>query len=128
MPPIAIPALRAAGERRRRRRIAFQPVLNRIVIILLRPEQPGVSLTRNAPLFWRQRRGNALVVKPIGLTNSPGKNFCEGLAETWLRCLAVSIKTQAQRLRFAGGDIQSVMNGCFSSDGGGVDGLGSPVN
>ena len=68
-------------RRRRLRRVAVEPLVDGVVIELLRPEKPGIRLARDRTFVRRRGFGNQSRVEPIGLTHSGGERPLEFATE-----------------------------------------------
>src|SRR6476660_138766 len=67
MGPLAVAAVLPAGRRRRLPRIALEPMLHDVVVVLLRPQEPRERLPRDAPAVVGKRRRDHRVVEVVGL-------------------------------------------------------------
>ena len=84
MLPFAIACLPPNGRRRGKGRITLEPLADRIVIRLLRPQQPGVCLPRDAVFFRRRLPRNQGVVEFVGFSLAPLERRIEITAEEFV--------------------------------------------
>src|SRR6266571_1601235 len=78
MPPIMIAPLESAGRRRGHRRVAFQPLIDDVVIKLLAPEKAGRGLTNDTSLRfveWRYCDGAIKIICFRDPCGSAGVSF-----------------------------------------------------
>jgi len=108
--PLAIAAVLPVRRRRRLRRVAFQPLLDDVMVVLLRPEQARERLPRDVDRIRRQRRRQDGLVELVGFGDAGGEDGVERCSE--LRC-ARAVQAQLQRARLAGGQRQRVVGRSF---------------
>src|SRR6266481_6845916 len=103
MPPMMIAPLESAGRWRRHRRVAFQPLIDDVVIKLLAPEKAGCGLPNNTSLRSVEWRYCDRAIKIVCFRDSCCKDFLEQSSE-WIRgCFLFRKQSQRNRMRRAGG-------------------------
>src|SRR6266513_182348 len=109
MPPIMIAPLESAGRRRRHRRVAFQPLVDDVVIKLLAPEKAGCCLPNDTSLRFVERRYCDRAIKSICFRDPCCKGFLEQRSEWICCCFLLRKQSQRNRMRSAGGKPEHVM-------------------
>src|SRR6266487_4627007 len=109
MPPIMIAPLESAGRRRGHRRVAFQPLIDDVVIKLLAPEQAGCGLPNDTSLRFVEWRYCDRAVKIICFRDP----CCKGFRK----------QPQRNRMRSAGGKPEHIMKCGLCADASRIDGI-----
>src|SRR5713101_6379371 len=123
MPPIVIAPLESSGRRRGHRRVAFQPLIDDVVIKLLAPEKAGCGLPNDTSLRWVEWRNCDRAIKIICLRDPCCKGFPEQRSE-WVRgCFLFRKQSQRNRMRSAGGKPEHIMKCGLCSDACRIDGI-----
>src|SRR5438046_2265760 len=103
MPPIMIATLESAGRRLGHRRVAFQPLIDDVVIKLLAPEKAGRGLPNDTSLRSVEWCYCNRAIKIICFCDPCRKGFLEQRSE-WIRgCFLFRKQSQRNRMRSAGG-------------------------
>ncbi len=108
MGPVAVPAVPAARGRRRKGGVPLEPILDGEVVELLRPEEPGVALPRDAALLPGQvpREEGGIVV--VRLPDPIREHPVEPVSERFHRRLVLRGQAKAEGDSGARGDLQPV--------------------
>src|SRR4029453_12981944 len=128
MPPIMIAPIESAGRRRGHRRVAFQPLIDDVVIKLLAPEEAGCGLPNDASLRFVEWRYCDRAIKIIRFRDSRCKGFLEQRSERIRRCFLFRKQSQRNRLRSAGGKPEHVMKCGLCADTCRVNGVRSAAD
>src|SRR5882724_892371 len=102
MPPIMIAPLESAGRRRGHRRIAFQPLIDDVVIKLLAPEQASCGLPNDTSLRFVEWRYCDRAIKIIYFRDPCCKGFFEHRSERIRGSFSIRKQAQGNRMRSAG--------------------------
>src|SRR5437773_11467415 len=103
MSPIMIAALESAGRRLRHRGIAFQPLIDDVVIKLLAPKKARCGLPNNASLRFVECLYCDRAIKIVCFRDPCCKGLLEQRSEWIRRCFLVRKQSQRNRMRSAGG-------------------------
>src|SRR6266446_1457031 len=123
MPPIMIAPLKSTGRRRRHRRVAFQPLIDDVVIKLLAPEKAGCGLPNDTSLRLVEWRDCDRPIKIICFRDPCCKGLLEQRSE-WIRgCFLFRKQSQRNRMCSAGGKPEHVMKCGLCADGCRIDGI-----
>src|SRR6266404_1489570 len=123
MPPIMIAPLESAGRRRGHRRVAFQPLIDDVVIKLLAPEQAGCGLPNDTSLRFVEWRYCDRAIKIVCFGDPCCKGFLEQRSERIRRCFLFRKQSQRNRMRRAGGKPEHVMKCGLCADACRIDGI-----
>src|SRR6266478_5964418 len=103
MPPMMIAPLESASRRRGHRRVAFQPLIDDVVIKLLAPEKAGSGLPNDTSLRFVEWRYCYRAIIIICFRDPCCEGFLEQRSE-WIRgCFLFRKQSQRNRTRSAGG-------------------------
>src|SRR6266481_2276193 len=123
MLPIMIAPLESAGRRLGHRRVAFQPLIDDVVIKLLAPEKAGCGLPNDTSLHFVEWRYCDRAIKIICFRDPCCKGFLEQRSEWIRRCFLFRKQSQRNRMRSAGGKPKHVMKCGLCADACRVDGI-----
>src|SRR6266567_1824585 len=102
MLPIMIAPLESAGRRRGHRRVAFQPLIDDVVIKLLAPEKAGCGLPNDTSLRFVKWRYCDRAIKIICFRDPCCKGFREQRSERIRGCFLFRKQSQRNGMRSAG--------------------------
>ena len=102
VPPLAVATLPTGGGRRRRSRIAEQPVLDDVVVELLRPEQAGVGAPGDKAFTIGKLGGQDGPVERVALRSTSGEDLLEA-SDVDGADLVRTLQPQAEHARTARG-------------------------
>ncbi len=124
--PLVVAPVLALGRRRRLARIAVEPALHDVVVVLLGPEHPGQALAHHGSPVLAERLRNDARVELVGLGPAARNHVVDAGAGD----LGGVLRGEAHfhRRRAAGGDQQLVVRGRLGADAGRVHRLGTPVD
>ena len=125
--PVVIARAAALGGRRRKVRVAGQPLLHDIMVKLLRPQQPGVGLAHDIARLGPERGRVLGFKKRRGLRDAPGENgveICEGRG----RPRAGRREAEPEHDLAAGGNLERVVRRGFRPVAVRVHGVRAPVD
>src|SRR5437763_4862605 len=103
MPPIMIAPLASAGRRPGHRRIAFQPLIDDVVIKLLTPEQAGCGLPNDTSLRFVECLYCDRVIKIVCFRDPGRKDLLERRSKWIHGGFLLRKQSQRNRMRSAGG-------------------------
>ena len=126
--PVRVAPLPAACGRRRLAGIAFEPVLDHVVVELLRPEQAGVRLPADAAVVVRRAGRDAAPIELVGLAGPVRKHAVEVRAEGLARGLFLGEEPQVDGCRILRGDVQHVVRRGFRAGRRGIDRVRPPAD
>ncbi len=125
--PVAVAPAQPLGRRRRVIRVALQPVLDDVMVELLRPEEAGVGLPRDPARLGvgrsRQRR-----VELVRLALPHGQDLLERVAERSLDRGLVGPEPEPDDPRLARAEVEGEMRAALGALERRVDRLGAPVD
>src|SRR4029453_15841898 len=128
MPPIMIAPLKSGGWRLGHRRVAFQPLIDDVVIKLLAPEKAGCRLPNDTSLRFVEWRYCDRAIKIICFRDPCCKGCLKQRSE-WIRgCFLFRKQSQRNRMRSAGGKPKHVMKCGLCADACRIDGIRPGAN
>ena len=121
--PLAIPAVLPPWRRGRLARVAFEPVLDHVMVVLLGPQQPGQRLPHHVLRIGRKSGRHHRRVKLVGLALPGREDLIESDAKRFGRVWRRRIQAKLQRDRGARSDRERVVRGRLGAALGRVDRL-----
>ena len=130
MAPLRVAPVEALRRRRRLRRIALEPFLHDVVVVLLRPQQPGQALAHDRPGVLGQVGRDDGGVELVGFALARRHRVVEpGERRRHVEALGtLRREAQADADAPAGGHGQRVVGGRLGAGAGRVHGAGASVH
>ena len=117
------------GGRRRLAGIAVEPVVDHVVVELLRPEQPGIGLPADAAVVVRCAGRDCGSIELVRLADAVGKHAVEVRGRTARVGASSSAKSRSSTVAAScRGDVQHVVRRGFRADCRRIDRVRPPVD